>query len=260
MARLDSMVGLASVKREVANVVNLLATAKRREDAGLPVRSISRHLIFSGAPGTGKTTVARLYGQVLAALGVLSSGQLVEVSRGDVVAEYIGQTAKRTREAFDRARGGVLFIDEAYTLSRVGGNDFGREAIDTLVKLMEDHRDEVVVIAAGYTTEMADFLAANPGLDSRFSVRVEFDNYSPDDLVTIVRQQAESAGCTCPPRTQAALHRHFSVVQRGRDFGNGRYARQVLDAMMTRQAGRIAVMSAPTTEDLTVLLPQDLSA
>ena len=260
MARLDSMVGLASVKREVANVVNLLATAKRREDAGLPVRSISRHLIFSGAPGTGKTTVARLYGQVLAALGVLSSGQLVEVSRGDLVAEYIGQTAKRTREAFDRARGGVLFIDEAYTLSRVGGNDFGREAIDTLVKLMEDHRDEVVVIAAGYTTEMADFLAANPGLGSRFSVRVEFDNYSPDDLVTIVRQQAESAGCTCPPSTQAALHRHFSLVQRGRDFGNGRYARQVLDMMMTRQAGRIAAMSAPTTEDLTVLLPQDLSA
>jgi SpoVK/Ycf46/Vps4 family AAA+-type ATPase len=257
LEQLNSMVGLESVKREVTDVVNLLATAKRRREAGLPVPPMTRHLIFSGAPGTGKTTVARLFGQLLAALGVLSSGQLVEVSRGDLVAEYIGQTAKRTTEAFDRARGGVLFIDEAYTLNR-GGNDFGREAIDTLVKLMEDHRDEVVVIAAGYTAEMAGFLAANPGLASRFPIRVEFDNYSPDDLVTIVRQQAEAAGCACSPQAQAALHRHFVKVERGRDFGNGRYARQILDSMITRQAGRIAAMSAPTTDDLTLLFPEDL--
>jgi SpoVK/Ycf46/Vps4 family AAA+-type ATPase len=260
MGKLDSMVGLASVKREVSNVVNLLASAKRRQEAGLPVPSMSRHMIFAGAPGTGKTTVARLFGQVLAALGVLASGQLVEVSRSDLVGEYIGHTAKRTKDAFDRARGGVLFIDEAYTLSRVGGNDFGREAVDTLVKLMEDHRDEVVVIAAGYTDEMVEFLATNPGLGSRFSIRVEFDNYTPDELVTIVRQQAESAGCTCALQTQAALHRLFSRVERGREFGNGRYARQVLDAMMTRQAGRIAAMSAPTKEDLTLLLSEDLPA
>jgi len=260
MDRLNSMVGLGSVKREVTNLVNLLASAKRRAEAGLPVPSMSRHLIFSGAPGTGKTTVARLFGQILAALGVLRNGQLVEVSRGELVAEYVGQTAKRTREAFDRARGGVLFIDEAYTLTRTGGNDFGREAIDTLVKLMEDHRDEVVVIAAGYTEEMENFLAVNPGLGSRFSIRVEFDDYSPDDLVTIVRQQAETGGLLLAPAAQAALYQHFATMKRDRSFGNGRYARQILDSMITRQAGRLAAIAAPTTQDLTMLFPEDLSA
>jgi SpoVK/Ycf46/Vps4 family AAA+-type ATPase len=222
------------------------------------VPSLSRHLIFAGAPGTGKTTVARLFGKLLAALGVLSSGQLIEVSRGDLVGEFIGHTAKRTKEAFDRARGGVLFIDEAYTLSRSGGNDFGREAIDTLVKLMEDHRDEVVVIAAGYTKEMEGFIAANPGLASRFSIRVEFDNYTPDELVTIFSRHADAAGYTCLPQTLIVLHKHFSGVKRGRDFGNGRYARQILDGMITRQAGRVAAIGTPNKDDLTVLRPEDL--
>jgi SpoVK/Ycf46/Vps4 family AAA+-type ATPase len=258
MERLNNMIGLASVKREVTNLVNLLASAKQRAEAGLPVPSMSRHLIFSGAPGTGKTTVARLFGQILAALGVLRSGQLVEVSRGELVAEYVGQTAKRTREAFDRARGGVLFIDEAYTLTRSSGSDFGREAIDTLVKLMEDHRDEVVVIAAGYTEEMESFLAANPGLGSRFSIRVEFDDYLPDELVTIVRHQAEAGGLHLTPAAQAALYQHFGTMKRDRSFGNGRYARQVLDKMITCQAGRLATIASPTTQDLTLLLPGDL--
>jgi AAA+ superfamily predicted ATPase len=201
-----------------------------------------------------------LLGELLAALGVLASGQLVEVSRTELVAQYIGQTATRTKEAFDRARGGVLFIDEAYTLARAGqsGNDFGHEAIDTLVKLMEDHRDEVVVIAAGYTTEMATFLAGNPGLASRFSTRVEFENYTADELVTIVRRHADLAGYTCRPQTLGALQRHFASVDRDRSFGNGRYARQILDGMIRRQAGRIVSLSAPTTENLTVLLPEDL--
>ena len=260
LEKLNGMVGLASVKREVTDLVNLLAMAKQRREAGLPVPSLSRHLIFAGAPGTGKTTVARLFGELLAALGVLSGGQLVEVSRGDLVGEYIGHTAGRTKEAFDRARGGVLFIDEAYTLSRAGGNDFGREAIDTLVKLMEDHRDEVVVIAAGYTEEMEGFIATNPGLASRFSIRVEFDNYTPDELVTIFGHLADAAGYTCPPQTLMVLQQHFAAIKRGRDFGNGRYARQILDGMVTRQAGRVAAISTPTTEDLTVLMPEDLRA
>ena len=243
----------------MTDLVNLIGTAERRRQAGLMVPNLSRHLIFSGAPGTGKTTVARLFGQLLAALGVLSSGQLVEVSRGDLVAEYVGQTARRTKEAFDRARGGVLFIDEAYSLSRgAGSNDFGHEAIETLVKLMEDHREEVVVIAAGYKSEMVGFLAANPGLASRFARPVEFENYTPDELVVIFNQHAEMAGYTCAPSTLAALSRHFHGVDRGRDFGNGRYARQVLDRMITRQAGRTMIMSAPSTVDLTALLPEDL--
>ena len=248
------------MKREVTDVVNLLAAARHRAAAGLPVPSLSRHLIFAGPPGTGKTTVARLLGQLLAALGVLASGQLVEVSRGELVAQYIGQTAGRTKEAFDRARGGVLFIDEAYALSRGGqsGNDFGHEAIDTLVKLMEDYRDEVVVIAAGYTKEMASFLAANPGLASRFSAPVEFENYSADELVTIVQRHAETAGYTCGSKTLGALQRHFSTIERGRSFGNGRYARQILDGLIRRQAGRIALLASPTTDDLTVLLAEDL--
>ncbi|GAB2931149.1 hypothetical protein GCM10027280_18460 [Micromonospora polyrhachis] len=259
LEQLTGMVGLASVKREVTDLINLIGTAERRRQAGLPVPTLSRHLIFSGPPGTGKTTVARLFGQVLAALGVLSSGQLVEVSRGDLVAEYIGQTARKTKDAFDRARGGVLFIDEAYSLSRgTGANDFGAEAIDTLVKLMEDHREEVVVIAAGYRSEMTGFLAANPGLASRFARPLEFENYTPDELVVIFNQHAEAAGYTCPPTTLATLARHFGSVERGRDFGNGRYARQVLDRMVTRQAGRTMGMSAPTTAELTLLLPEDL--
>ncbi|NBE83356.1 right-handed parallel beta-helix repeat-containing protein [Micromonospora rubida] len=261
LEQLNAMVGLPSVKREVTDLINLIGTAERRRQAGLPVPNLSRHLIFSGPPGTGKTTVARLFGQVLAALGVLSSGQLVEVSRGDLVAEYVGQTARRTKEAFDRARGGVLFIDEAYSLSRgAGANDFGAEAIDTLVKLMEDHREEVVVIAAGYKSEMGGFLAANPGLASRFAPPLEFENYRPDELVVIFNQHAETAGYTCAPATLAAVARHFQAVERGRDFGNGRYARQVLERMITKQAGRTMTMSAPTTQQLISLLPEDLQS
>jgi len=260
MGRLESMVGLASVKREVANMVNLLAATRRRQEAGLPVPSLSRHLIFSGAPGTGKTTVARLYGQLLTALGVLTAGQLVEVARADLVGEYVGHTAHRTREAFDRARGGVLFIDEAYALAPPtgSGNDFGREAIDTLVKLMEDHRDEVVVIAAGYSGEMDRFLAVNPGLASRFSHRVEFENYSPAELLTIVEQHAAVGGYEIAPATRAALLAHFEATPRGEAFGNGRYARKVLDGMVTRQAGRLATLPTATTQDLRLLLPADL--
>ncbi|WP_035839312.1 right-handed parallel beta-helix repeat-containing protein [Kitasatospora azatica] len=260
-AKLTAMVGLERVKHDVTDLVNLIAVARQREQAGLPVPPLSRHLVFSGAPGTGKTTVARLYGQLLTALGVLARGQLVEVARADLVGEFVGQTAQRTREVFDKARGGVLFIDEAYTLTPRGatGGDFGREAVDTLVKLMEDHRDEVVVIAAGYAEEMDEFVAANPGLASRFSHRIEFENYAPEQLVTILDRHATQSGYQLADETKQLLLGHFAVVERGRTFGNARYARQVLDSMITRQAGRLAGLTA-TLDDLRLLLPQDASA
>jgi SpoVK/Ycf46/Vps4 family AAA+-type ATPase len=260
LAELQQMVGLADVKREVGNMVDLLASSRQRIAAGLPAPPLSRHLIFAGPPGTGKTTVARLYGSILAAMGVLQRGQVIEVGRADLVGEYIGHTAQRTKAAFDRARGGVLFIDEAYTLASGSGSgpDFGREAIDTLVKLMEDHRDEVVVIAAGYEGEMEKFLGANPGLSSRFSHRVRFADYSTDELVTIVSQHAAAAGYELSTATVAALRAHFAGVQRGPSFGNGRYARQVLDEAITRHAKRMRRTKSPTIQDLSLLLREDV--
>jgi len=256
-AKLDAMVGLDEVKTEINDTINLLATSRRRAASGLPVPSLSRHLIFSGAPGTGKTTVARLYGQILAALGVLATGQLIEVSRGDLVAPYVGQTAQKTREVFERAHGGVLFIDEAYTLA-AGGHDFGREAVDTLIKLMEDQREDVVVIAAGYAAEMAEFLRAFPGIASRFSRTIHFADYSPAEMVTIVEQHADSAAYELAVETRSVLLKHFATMPRDGGFGNGRSARQVLDTMITRHAGRVCRLASPSRDDLTLLLPGDL--
>jgi SpoVK/Ycf46/Vps4 family AAA+-type ATPase len=262
LEQLGDMIGLAAVKRDVTDLVNLLSTSKQREAAGLPAPRISHHLVFTGPPGTGKTTVARLYGKLLESLGVLPRGHLVEVARADLVGQYIGHTAQQTRDVFERAMGGVLFIDEAYTLTPQGpnsGSDFGREAVDTLLKLMEDHRDNVVVIVAGYTEEMEHFLASNPGLSSRFSRRVEFADYTSDELVTIVRQHATSAGYECGPGTSQVLREHFDSLPRDRTFGNARLARQVLEGMMTRQAGRVSAMSTPGLEDLRLLLAEDLA-
>ncbi|WP_301549423.1 right-handed parallel beta-helix repeat-containing protein [Catellatospora citrea] len=259
LAQLDNMVGLKAVKREVSELVDLLATVRARTLAGLPAPSVSRNLVFAGPPGTGKTTVARLYAKILTALGVLAHGQLVECARVDLVGEYIGHTAQRTREAFDRARGGVLFIDEAYTLTSSGSQqDFGREAVDTLVKLMEDHRDEVVVIVAGYENEMATFLAGNSGLESRFTRRINFDHYSADELVTIFENLARANGYECAGETLVALRDHFEKAPRGRSFGNGRFARQVLDDVVTRQAGRLRSSVSATVDEMRTLLVVDV--
>ncbi|MDH6136460.1 hypothetical protein P3T37_005888 [Kitasatospora sp. MAA4] len=259
LAELDALIGLATVKQEVRTLIDLIAVGRRRRQAGLKAPSLRRHLVFTGSPGTGKTTVARLYGEILASLGVLQRGHLVEVARVDLVGEHIGSTAIRTQAAFDQARGGVLFIDEAYALApEDGARDFGREAIDTLVKLMEDHRDEVVVIVAGYTAEMERFLSANPGVSSRFSRTVAFPDYSDAELLEIARTQCLEHEYELAETTAEALLGHFSTLHRGPNFGNGRTARQVFETMVERHAMRVAQLPDPSTQDLQLLVPADL--
>ncbi|MFJ9522207.1 right-handed parallel beta-helix repeat-containing protein [Kitasatospora sp. NPDC101801] len=259
LAELESLIGLATVKQEVRTLIDLISVGRRRREAGLKAPSLRRHLVFTGSPGTGKTTVARLYGEILASLGVLQQGHLVEVARVDLVGEHIGSTAIRTQAAFDRARGGVLFIDEAYALApEDGARDFGREAIDTLVKLMEDHRDEVVVIVAGYTVEMERFLSANPGVSSRFSRTVTFPDYSAAELLEIARSQCAEHEYALAGATEGALLEHFAGLERGPGFGNGRTARQVFETMVERHAMRVAHLTDPSTEELQLLVPADL--
>ncbi|MFI1508257.1 right-handed parallel beta-helix repeat-containing protein [Streptomyces sp. NPDC020597] len=259
LGELDTLVGLDSVKREVRALIDMIEVGRRRQQAGLKAASVKRHLVFTGSPGTGKTTVARLYGEILAALAVLEKGHLVEVSRVDLVGEHIGSTAIRTQEAFQRAHGGVLFIDEAYALSpEDAGRDFGKEAIDTLVKLMEDHRDSVVVIVAGYTAEMERFLSVNPGVASRFSRTITFGDYGPDELLRIVQQQAEEHEYRLGPGAADALLKYFTELPKGPAFGNGRTARQTFEAMVERHASRVAQVAEPSTDDLTLLYAEDL--
>ncbi len=258
---LDALVGLDGVKREVRTLIDMISVGRRREQAGLKAPSPRRHLVFTGSPGTGKTTVARLYGEILASLGVLDRGHLVEVARVDLVGEHIGSTAIRTQEAFERARGGVLFIDEAYALSpEDAGRDFGREAIDTLVKLMEDHRDAVVVIVAGYTAEMERFLASNPGVASRFSRTITFGDYTAEELLRIVEWQATEHEYQLGEDTGEALLKYFTAIPKGAAFGNGRTARQTFEAMVERHAVRLAHVQEPTHEELQLLYPEDLPA
>ncbi|MFD8079774.1 right-handed parallel beta-helix repeat-containing protein [Streptomyces sp. NPDC059718] len=259
LGELNALVGLDRVKRDVGSLVKLMQTVRRREEAGLPAPPLSRHLIFAGNPGTGKTTVARLYGRLLKALGLLREGHLVEVDRTALVGEYVGHTGPKTTAAFNRALGGVLFIDEAYTLAPVGaGNDFGTEAVATLVKLMEDHRDDVVVIAAGYPGDMDRFISSNPGLSSRFGRTLLFEDYAADELVSIVEYQAAEHQYELTPAAREELTRLFELLPRGEGFGNGRSARQMFQEMTERQAQRVAELDDPTADQLMALQDQDL--
>ncbi|MGW3121598.1 right-handed parallel beta-helix repeat-containing protein [Streptomyces sp. NPDC001107] len=262
LAELDALVGLESVKLEVTGLINLNKMTKRRTEMGLPMPPMSRHLVFAGPPGTGKTTVARLYGAVLAELGILGQGHIVEVARADLVAQIIGGTAIKTTEVFNRALGGVLFIDEAYTLtnqSRGTGPDFGQEAVETLMKLMEDHRDEIVVIAAGYSEHMERFLASNPGMASRFARTVEFPNYDPGELVTIVRGLCAKHYYELSEDALAALSHYFEAVPKGPTFGNGRVARQVFESMIGAQASRLATQPPGHDSELSLLTAADVT-
>ena len=260
MEQLDSLVGLETVKKEVKNLINLVKVRKLRKENDLPVPPMSFHMVFLGNPGTGKTTVARLISGLYAAIGVLSKGQLVEVDRSGLVAGYVGQTALKTQEVIQSALGGVLFIDEAYSLSSGGENDFGRESIETLLKAMEDHRDDLVVIVAGYTGPMEKFIHSNPGLESRFNRYFFFLDYDGNQLTEIFRIQCKKNSYTLTPEADEAALKMFTRLYEERDenFGNGRDVRNCFEDMVVRQSNRVAAMESPSKDDLITVLPEDL--
>lgn len=257
LASLYRLVGLSTVKRMAEEMYAHAVVQKRRREYGLQADPTVTHMVFTGRPGTGKTLVARTLGSIFAELGILSKGILVEVERADLVGEYVGQTAQKTKACLERAAGGVLFIDEAYALARGGARDFGREAVDTLVKGMEDKRDDLIVILAGYELEMQDFLDLNPGLRSRFPITVSFPDYCERELLSIAKAMVNERDYIMTPQAITAF---LTILRHERlepSFGNGRTVRNIIESAIRRQALRLSDHLEATRNELMELCESD---
>jgi type VII secretion ATPase EccA len=257
---LDGLIGLESVKRDVEALTNYIRIQKTREEKGLMTSPISYHCVFTGNPGTGKTTVARILAKIYKNLGVVSKGHLVETDRSGLVAEYVGQTAVKTNKIIDSALDGVLFIDEAYSLIAGAENDYGKEAIATLLKRMEDDRNRLVVILAGYTKEMKDFIDSNPGLQSRFNRYIEFPDYNADELYQIFCKQIKKFQYTMSDEAAEALKSYlaYEVAHKDQNFGNGRFVRNLFERTLQQQANRLSREVNLTTEKLSEITKEDI--
>ena len=257
-AELDSYIGLATVKEEVRNLINMASVYKLRRQHDLPTTDMSLHMVFTGNPGTGKTMMARMMARIYRSLGILSKGQLVEVDRSGLVAGYVGQTALKTQKVIEKAMGGVLFVDEAYALNGRSENDFGQEAIDTLLKAMEDHRDDLVVIVAGYTDLMDKFIHSNPGLESRFNRFLLFEDYSLDELMAIFKMRC-GKGYVLSPEAEPLVRDYIAEESADGDgFGNARGVRNIFEHILVAQNNRLAKLESVTREDLMTLTADDV--
>lgn len=260
MEELDSMVGLSRVKEEITTLTNFIKMKQKRDEMNLKSPTISYHCVFSGNPGTGKTTVARIIAEIYRNIGVLRKGHLVETDRSGLVAEYVGQTAIKTNKIIDSALDGVLFIDEAYTLAQGGNEDYGREAIATLLKRMEDDRDRLVVILAGYTNEIEQFIDSNPGLRSRFNRYIHFDDYTAEELYEIFCLQVKKSEYVLAEDASQYLKERLAAVvaDKPKDFGNARYVRNLFEKTIEAQSNRLASKAELSKDDLTLITKKDL--
>lgn len=257
---LDDLIGLETVKQQVHSLIKFIQVQQQREKHQLKTTPISYHCVFSGSPGTGKTTVARILAQIYKDLGILKKGHLIETDRAGLVGEYVGQTAVKTNKVINSAVGGVLFIDEAYSLYSESSEDYGREAIATLLKRMEDERDNLVVVMAGYTEEMKQFIDLNPGLRSRFNRYIDFTDYSPSELFQIFKRYTEKGDFKLTSEAENAFRSLFinAYTNRDRTFGNARYVRNIFEKTIERQSLRVADISEPSVEQLTTITEDDV--